>query len=123
MFTRHLLLIVVFAFIAVCAFGQQFVVVEPNGTIASGNFAPTVVRTAPGFYRVTLPNISRFVLVTSQTGGVGGDVGETIATVRFDTNNRRVLFINVKEIGVGAGGATVLRPRDGRFSLEVRLGS
>jgi len=121
--TRHFVLIGFLVLSAVSAFGQQFVVVEPNGTIASGNFTPTVVRAAPGFYRVTLPTVSRFVLATSQTGGIAGDVAETIVTVRFDTNNRRVLFINVKEIGVGTGGAAVLRPRDGRFSLEVRPGS
>ena len=120
---RHLVLFLLFVLAATTASAQQFVVVEPNGTIASGNFTPNVIRVAAGFYRVTLPAVSRFVLVTSQTGGVAGDVAETIATGRFDTNNRRVLFINIKEIGVTTGGAAVLRSRDGRFALEVRVGS
>ena len=125
MIVRRFVLAAALVLVSAAAFGQQWAVVEPNGTVVSGNLNPAVTRQGPGAYRVTLPlgTASRFVLVTSQTGGGLGDVAETIATVRFDTSNRRVLFINVKAVGVTTGGAATLTQRDGRFSIEVRNGS
>jgi hypothetical protein len=61
------------------------------------------------------------VQVTSLTGGGGGDSSTTVATVRYDTSNARVIYLQIFGIfGEYVPNTTKLLPFDGRFSIEVR---
>jgi hypothetical protein len=86
-----------------------------------GNLNATVVRTSTGFYKLTFTAPVYYVQVTSLTGGTGGDVTPTVASVTYDTSNARVIYLTIYGIYSGTpAGTSKLTPLDGRFSIEVR---
>lgn len=122
---RRTFVFLLFVFAASALHAQNWVVIDgvPATPVRlSGSINPPVQKLAAGFYKVTLPQVSRWVLATSTTGGSGGDATPTLASVRYDTSNPRIIYVTIYGVG-SAGAATVLKAIDGRFSLEVRNGS
>lgn len=125
---RRILFALVLLMLAGALHAQSWVVIDgkpANPVVLNGNINVTVQRigTNAGFYRVTLPQQSRWILATPAAGGPGGDAPQTVASVRFDTANPRIIYVTIYVIGKLSTGAAVLTPGDARFSLEVRPGS